>query len=224
MELTAILKAAGAMVATGNYLGALVFVIACAGFIFIWRKLQSIEVRQKLVKPKTNYNKFIEEDSVVVDDLDFIRQKYHADRAIVLELRNGEVNVANIPSMKVYIRNEQLRPSIRTMSKLVNGIPASFYSRPLRKLVKGLPFKLDSIDEIKDSDFGLYQNLVAADVKSTYTMPLADTSGALYGALVLEYCNDESTLNDVDMANFAKDAARLNGEILVMKKAKEGYS
>lgn len=222
MELTVILNQIGGMLATGNYIGVAVFVVIVA-FYTIWKKLQKIESTQKKEKPIPDYNRFIESDSVVMDDLDNVRQKFHADRAIVLELRNGEVNVANIPSMKIHVRNEQLRPSVFTISPLINGVPASFYSKPLRKLVKSEVFALEDTEDIKDSDYGLYQNFVSANVKSVYCFPLVDPNGMLYGTFMLEYCFKGRILSEDEIDDLEIDAARLNGEIMVMKKA-EDYS
>ena len=198
--------------------------LGIAAFFAMWRKLKSIENNQKPKFKHQDYNKFIEHDSIVMDDLDRIRQKYNADRAIVFELRNGEVNVANIPSMKVHIRNEQLKPNVHSVSSAINGVPASFYSRILRQLVKNEVYSLPDVSDIKDTDYGLYQNLIYAKVKSLYAIPLFDYSNALYGCLMIESCDKHFNFSEQDIERIEIDASRLNGEIMSMKKVEESHS
>lgn len=223
MELTVIFNAVVGLISTGNYFGLflLVIIIAC---YFLWKKLSKIEQSQKPKHAKTDYNKFIEYDSMVMDELESIRKEHDADRAIILELRNGEVNVADIPSMKVYVRNERLKSRVFSISNIIDGVPASFYSRALRQMVKGSSFTLAKVDDLENVDFGLFQNLIASNVKSLYAVPLFDSKDVIYGCLMLEYCSGYRDLSSEEMIEVEKDAARINGEVLVMKKVELFHS
>lgn len=217
MELTIIFNTIAGLVTSGNYVGALFIIVVVIAFV-LYKKLSNIEKSQQPKHEKTDYNKFIESDSVVMDELEAIRRRYNADRAIVLELRNGEVNVADIPSMKVYVRNERLKPRVFSVSSIINGVPASFYSRALRQMVKNKPYLLPDVNDLEDIDFGLFQNLISSNVKSLYSIPLFDKNKVIYGCLMLEYCSEFKCIDDSGIHSLEVDAARLNGEILVMKK------
>lgn len=189
--------------------------------LFLCGKTIQDRIFAKKQDHKTDYNRFIEEDSVVMDELEAIRVEHAADRAIVLELRNGEVNLADIPSMKIHVRNERLRPRTFGLSSIANGIPASFYSTALKTMVKGERFILPDVSELENIDFGLYHHLIASNVKSLYAFPLFDSKDTFYGCLMLQYCNNNTTLLEAELHEVERDAARINGEVLVMKKAED---
>lgn len=215
MDIAALWTAFMDMIASGNLGGAALVLVAIAFFLF-WKKFEKIESSLKKKEPH-DYNKMIIDDSMVMDDLDVLRQEFNADRAIILELRNGEANLADIPAMKVYVRNERLRPHTFSISNVINGVPASFYSVALKKLVKGETYRLPNIEELKNTDFGLYQNLIQVKVKSLYAVPLIDTRGILYGAIMVEYCNSTKDLSQDEIHDLILSSAKINGELALMK-------
>lgn len=223
MDIAILFNAFLSLISTGNYAGVVVLLLLVVGFA-LWKKLSRIELSQKPKHEKTDYNKFIEYDSIVMDELESVRQEHNADRAVILELRNGEVNLADIPSMKVYVRNERLRTRTFSVASIINGVPASFYSRALRQMVRRENYILPDVKSLEEVDFGLFQNLVAAGVKSLYAIPLFDSKDLIYGCLMLEYCTETKFLSEEEVKEVEIDAARLNGEILMMKKVETLHS
>lgn len=204
------------MISSGNYAGA-VMSLGIVGFVFLMKRLKKIEKLQE-PKPKTDYNKFIVEDSLISDELSAIRLKYSADRVLVVELVNGSYNIGDVATLKTLVRGERVKEGIFSVANSINGIPASFYSKILKSLVKGNVFSLDSIESLKNEDFGLYQNLIQTNVKSLYAFPLISNEGILYGYLSLHFCIGKKNLSNQDIENIKDDAERINGEILMMKK------
>jgi len=206
-----------AMISSGNYVGALVSVLCIACFI-MWRKLHNIEKAQPTTHEEMDYNQFIEYDSYVMDELEVIRKNFDADRAVVMDLQNGAVNLANIAALKCYVRNERLKPRVGSIAPTIHGIPASFYSLALKVLAKGDNYILPDVMTIEGFDFGLFQSLIYADVKSLYAFPLMTSDGVLYGALMLEYITEIVELSDDDIHQLEVDAGKINGAILPMQK------
>lgn len=218
MDLAVLFQFVIKMLSEGNILGAFM-ALSLIGFVLMWKKLNKLEAKTKeeAPKPKKNYNQFIEKDSLIADELDFIRRKYSADRVIVVELMNGSYSLGNIATLKTFVRSEKTKTGIAPSSNQLNGVPVSFYSKIFRKLVTGDVYCLPKIEDLISDDFGLYQNLSNANIKSFYAFPLI-SDGVLYGAVFVDYCVERKVFDEQELEDLWDEMERINGEILMMKK------
>lgn len=218
MDLLVLLKPIFDMISAGNYVAA-VLCLSILGFIILWRKLHKIQKDQ--AKPKTNYNKFIVKDSLIMDELELIRTQHRADRAVVIELQNGSYNLGKIATLKAFVRNEKIKNGVFSSKDSWNGTPASFLSSILRVVVNDEVFSLSDYESLKERDFSLYQNLVSINTKSLYAFPLISREGILYGAIMIHYCVDKKALSEKELSVIKTDVERINGEILMMRSTSD---
>tara|TARA_R110000787_G_scaffold165251_5_gene278358 strand:- start:3935 stop:4570 length:636 start_codon:yes stop_codon:yes gene_type:complete len=162
-------------------------------------------------KKDKHYDVVMEADEAAADHCDFIRTLISADRAYILEFRNGAVSIAGHSLLRMYMKYPDSR-SFDTNSIYSNlqGIPLRLILDWAKILRKGNVVSIPDAKKIKKVYNDRYNLMAAHGTDSLYMFPLrSQVNGRFFGAGVIGFCNGNVTLADEQIVLLQREFNKL---------------
>ena len=155
-----------------------------------------IKARLSVRKQNKHYDVVMEADESAADQCDHIRTLVSADRAYILEFRNGAVSIAGHSLLRMYMKYPDSRSfDTNSIYSNIQGIPLRLILDWAKVLRLGGVVAIPEVRTLKHTYNDRYNLMAAHGTDSLYMFPLrSQVNGRFFGAGVIGFCNGNVVL------------------------------
>jgi hypothetical protein len=158
--------------------------------------------------------KELEQSAIITEELEYIREKFNADRAWITIIHNGGHFLhTNKSIQKFSVMHEVSRLGVSSLGMVFNNLPVSLFSRSIEQQMIGNTIYISDISNPEISTFGLKAALESVGTVSAVSKGIFDmSSDSLIGSIGLDYLHP-TNLTKEEINAFNMRSERMSGYI-----------
>ena len=155
----------------------------------------------------------IEGDARINDALGHLLSRLSADRCYVVQFHNGGENVCGIPFARFSRTHERVRPGVRALMTIMQGIPNSLFAAANLQLIRHREIAIPDVDAMGDADT---VKLVYHEqsIRAVYLVSLLSFDGVPIGYLGVDFCRAAVDLDGEQRDSLNAAALKVCGLIM----------
>lgn len=158
--------------------------------------------------------KELEQSAIITEELEYIREKFNADRAWISIIHNGGHFLhTNKSIQKFSVMHEVSRLGVSSLGMTFNNLPVSLFSRSIEQQMIGNTIYISDVTNPEISTFGLKAALESVGTVSAVSKGIFDMStDSLIGSIGLDYLH-ATNLTKEEINAFNMRSERMSGYI-----------
>ena len=167
---------------------------------------------KRSAKRKCKVREAIVDTTIIIDELEQIREEFAGDRVWISQFHNGGNFYPTGKSIQKFsVFYEVMAKGVSSVARIFSNIPCSLYPKTFEHLMSGAGIFINDYKDPNVATYGLKSAIESTGGKSSYIIPLFTLDEKFLGSIGIDYVSKKRKLTKDEWEHFQIKAGRISG-------------